>query len=56
MGNCRLQTVMLSTVFPLETPVPGSVRDDRRELISLHEREDFHVRALTVTSIHKLLV
>ena len=39
---------MIPTVFPLETPVPASVRDDCRELISLHEREDFHVRALAV--------
>lgn len=47
---------MLSTVFPFKAPVPGSVRDDRRELVSLPEREDFHVRVLATTSFHTLLV
>lgn len=47
---------MLSAILPLETPVPGPIRDDRREIVSLHEREDFHVRVLVTSSFHKLLV
>ena len=47
---------MLSAIFPLEAPVSGSIRDDRREIVSLHEREDFHVRVLVIASIHTLLV